>query len=87
MTTTQKLSPIQKYLLEEEGFYFAKVTMHPQGRDGYADKNRVDVYEGLINESDCGIIWMPRPGANMRSRFATTILTVKERVISVERVS
>jgi hypothetical protein len=84
MNTAAKLSNIEKYMIEEEGFYFAKVTMFKQ--DGYAGgaSNIVETYEGLIKESESGIIWMVRPQANMRSNFKTQILTVSSRTISVE---
>jgi len=85
ITTPKKLNPIQQHLVEEEGFYFARVTMYRQGWDGYAT-DIVDVHEGFIKTSeDSGIVWYIRPEANMRSRFKKAILTVDDRLISIEK--
>jgi hypothetical protein len=86
MATTTKFNNIQNYMIEEEGFYLAKVTMYRQDSWTREKTDVVDTYEGLIKETDSGIIWMIRPQANMRSRFKSTILTVSERLISVEKV-
>jgi hypothetical protein len=85
MTSTVKMNNIQKHLVETQGFYFAKVTMFKQDSRTGSASDIVETYEGFIKESESGIIWMIRPQASMRSRFKTTILTVSERVISVEK--
>lgn len=83
-STTVKLNNIQKYMIEEEGFYFAKVTMFKQDSRTGGASDIVETYEGLIKQEDCGIIWMVRPEANMRSNYKRQILTVDTRLISVE---
>ena len=85
ITTPKKLSAIQQHMVEEQGFYFARVTMYRQDfRTG--DKTEiVDVYEGFINTSESGIVWRIRPQANMRSLYKSEILTVDSRLISIEK--
>lgn len=83
-TTTVKLNNLQKHMIETEGFYFAKVTMYKQDNRTGEASDIVETYEGLIKETECGIIYMIRPQANMRSRYNKQILTVDSRLISVE---
>ena len=86
MAPTTKLNNLQKHMIETEGFYFAKVTMYKQNPYTRDASDVVEIYEGLIKETESGIIWMIRPQANMRSRYNKEILTVSERLISVEKV-
>ena len=85
ITTPKKLNPIQQHMVEEEGFYFARVTMYRREFLGSKTTNIVDVYEGFIKETESGIVWHIRPKANMRSRFKMEILTVDSRLISIEK--
>ena len=85
MTTATKIRPVEQFLIDTEGFYFARVVMYRQDSNGGVSQT-VDVYEGLIKEIDCGIVYMVRPEANMRSRFKTQICTVSQRVISIEKL-
>lgn len=86
MATTRKIRPVEQYLMDtQDGWFFAKVTMYRQDWTGEAS-DIVDIYEGLVKQHDCGIIDMVRPQANMRSRFKTTICTVSQRLISIEKV-
>ena len=73
-------------MIETEGFYFAKVTMYKRIPFTSETSDVVEIYEGLIQETECGIIYMIRPQANMRSRYNKEILTVSQRLISVEKV-
>lgn len=86
MNATVKLNNLQKHMIETEGFYFAKVTMFKRIAFTGETSDIVETYEGLIKETESGIIWMIRPQANMRSRYNKEILTVSERLISVEKV-
>jgi hypothetical protein len=81
---TTTLSNVEKYMVEEEGFYFAKVTMFKLDRRTGATTDIVETYEGFIKQEESGLIWMIRPEANMRSSFKQTVLTVSSRTISVE---
>lgn len=84
--TTRKIRPIEQHMIETEGFYLAKVTMFRQDRMTGGVSNIVDTYEGYIKVADCGIVDMIRPEANMRSHFKTKILTVSQRLISIEKI-
>ena len=84
MNATVKLNNLQKHMIETEGFYFAKVTMYKQNPYTRETTDIVETYEGLIKETESGIIYMIRPQANMRSRYNKQILTVPQRLISVE---
>lgn len=83
--TTRKLRPVEKHLIDTRGFFYAKVEMYAQDYRGYKS-DRILTYEGYVLE-DGGIIWMIRPEANMRSNWRVSILTVSERLISIEKVS
>jgi hypothetical protein len=87
MITATKIRPIEQHMIDTKGFYLAKVTMFSQDYMTGGVSDTVESYEGYIKESDCGIIWMIRPEANMRSNNKTTILTVSQRLISVERIA
>lgn len=78
--------PVEQYMMDTDGFYLAKVVMYKQHQYTGLRTDIVETFEGCIKESDCGIIWMIRPEANMRSRNRVRILTVSQRLISVERV-
>ena len=81
---TVKLSNVEKYMVEEEGFYFGKVTMFKlDSRTGKAT-DIVETYEGFIKQTDSGLIWKIRPQASMRSNYKQEVLTVTSRTISVE---
>lgn len=87
MTTTKKIRPVEQYLMDtQDGWFFAKVVMYRQDRRTGEASDIIDIYEGLVKQHDCGIIDMVRPEANMRSRFKTTICTVSQRLISIEKV-
>ena len=81
---TVKLSNIEKYMVEEEGFYFAKVTMFKLDLRTGKTTDIVETYEGFVKQENCGLIYMIRPQANMRSNFKKQILTLTSRTISVE---
>lgn len=83
-TSTKKYNNIQQYMIDEEGFVMAKVTMYKQDRRTGGVSSEVQTYEGLVELTDCGIIYMIRPEANMRSNYKKQILTVSQRTISVE---
>jgi len=85
MTTATKIRPIEQHMIDTQGFYFAKVTMFSQDYMTGGVSDRVESYQGYIKQIDCGIIYMIRPEANMRSNNKTQILTVSQRLISVEK--
>lgn len=86
MTTATKIRPVEQYMMDTDGFYLAKVVMYKQHQYTGLPTDIVETFEGCIKESDCGIIWMIRPESNMRSRNRVRILTVSQRLISVERI-
>jgi len=87
MTTATKIRPIEQHMMDTKGFYLAKVTMYRQDYATGAASNIVDTYTGYVRQNnEGGIVWMVRPEANMRSRFKTTILTVAQRLISIEKI-
>lgn len=86
-TKTTKFNNIQKHMIETEGFEMAKVTMYKQDWRTGGASSEIETYEGLVEITDCGIIWMIRPEASMRSNYKKQILTVSQRTISVERIA
>ena len=82
-----KVRPIEQYMIETQGFYFAKVTMYRQNQvTGYAS-DIVETFEGCVKQDKSGIVFMVRPEANLRSHSKTQICTVPQRLISIEKVS
>jgi hypothetical protein len=84
--TTNKVRPVEQFLIDEEGFYFAKVTMYRQDRMTGSKSDIVETYEGFIKQTASGIIYSIRPQASMRSHNKTEILTVSQRLISIETI-
>ena len=67
-----------------QGFYYATVRYYYYN-SGVIDYNRVLTYSGLIkDEPGTSLILCHRKGA--RTRFLSTILTTKARLISIEKV-
>ena len=79
-----KLSNIQKWAVEQ-GFMYATVKMYNQNWDG-SRGDKIITFTGFIKVDD-SIIWTLRPQANMRSQFKTTILTVSQRLICIDKVA
>ena len=84
--TINKVRPVEQYMMDEHGFYFAKVTMFRQDRRTGGVSDVVETFEGCVKQTDSGIIWMVRPEASMRSNFKQEICTVRERLISIEMI-
>ena len=86
MTTAiaRKVRPVEQFMADNYGFYFAKVTMYRQDRMTGSKSDIVDTYEGYIRQDDAGIVWSIRPQASMRSNFKQEICTVSQRLISIE---
>lgn len=68
--------------LRLQGFYEATVQYYYYNQ-GVIDYNRVMTYTGLVKQDEgTSIIWCHRKGA--RTRFISTILTTKARLISIQ---
>jgi hypothetical protein len=67
-----------------QGFYWATVRYYHYS-NGVIDTNRIETYQGLVKEDEgTSIISCHRKGA--RTRFLSTILTTKARLISIEKM-
>ena len=84
--TTRKIRPIEQHLVDTKDFYYAKVTMYKQNPFNGERTNDIETYEGFVKQVECGIVYKIRPEANMRSRYQTQILTVSQRLISIEKI-
>lgn len=68
--------------LRLQGFYEATVLYYHYDK-GITDFNRVETYTGLVKQDEgTEIIWCHRKGA--RTRFLSTILTTKSRLIDIK---
>lgn len=84
--TTKKIRPIEQHLIDTQDFFYAKVTMYKQNPFTGERTDIVESYEGFVKQVECGIVYKIRPEANMRSRYQTQILTVSQRLISIEKI-
>ena len=82
-----KLTPLEKLMIETEGYELSRVTMYLQGLDGNASKHVHTVMAVIRPIGESGLVWQVRPQANKRSFNRFTICTTTTRLISIEKLA